>query len=198
VQIFGNVLKAGHERTDSSYMSALPLRLLTGVAPADAGEAPAEPYSTTETILMLVAALALVGGLIHVGAAVDHWQEFHLYTYTFGAFAAIQATWALLILRGASRRVLVLGAIFQLGVVALWAVSRTVGVPIAPKVWTPEEIGVADLVETIGECVTVLAVLYVVARERFPSLERMRRAMVPLLMTMILVSALFGTGAHAG
>jgi hypothetical protein len=179
-------------------VTSIGLRTLTGID-TGATSAPApEPYSEERTILLLVAGLAFIGGLIHVGAAVDHWEEFHLYTLVFSCLALVQAAWATLILRGASRRVLILGCVFQLGVVALWAVSRTVGVPIAPEIWTPEEIGVADLIETIGEVVTVLAVTSLLLRDRYALARRACSLMVPLLLFMILVSALFGTGAHAG
>jgi hypothetical protein len=147
---------------------------------------------------VLVAALAFVGALIHVGAAVDHWQEYHLYTLVFSCLAALQICWAVLILRGASPRVLALGCVMQLAIVGLWAVSRTVGVPLAPTAWSPEGIGVADLAETIGELTTVLAVLSVLLAERSNAARLARRWMSSVLLLVILTSALFGTGAHAG
>jgi hypothetical protein len=162
------------------------------------GAAAALPYTETQTVLVLVAALAFVGALIHLGAAVDHWREYHLYTLAFSCLAALQTCWAWLILRGASRRVLALGCALQLGIVGLWAVSRTVGVPLAPTAWTPEEIGIADIVETIGEVTTVLAVLSVLLAERSSAARLMRRWMPSILLFVILISALFGTGAHAG
>ena len=162
----------------------------------DAGAAAA--YTETETILALVAALALVGALIHAGAAVDHWAEYHLYTFVFSGLAALQVCWALLILRGASRRVLALGCVMQLGIVGLWLASRTVGVPLAPRAWTPEEIGIADLSETLGELMTVLAVASVLLAERTRAVRAVRRWMPATLLLAILISALFGTGAHAG
>jgi hypothetical protein len=179
-------------------MTSIGLRMLTGIDTGASSTPAPEAYSQRRTILMLVAGLSFIGGLIHVGAAVDHWAEFHLYTLVFSCIAVVQAGWAVTILRGASRGVLTLGCVFQLGVVALWAVSRTVGVPIAPQVWTPEEIGVADVIATAGEFATVLAVSSVLLRDRYPLARRACSAMVPLLLFMILVSALFGTGAHAG
>jgi hypothetical protein len=147
---------------------------------------------------VLVAALAFVGALIHVGAAIDHWAEYHLYTLVFSGLAVLQAGWAVMILRGASRRVLAFGCVMQLGIVALWIVSRTVGVPLAPTAWTPEEVGIADLAETLGELTTVLAVASVLLDERSSAVRVARRCMPSVLLFVILISALFGTGAHAG
>ncbi len=156
------------------------------------------PYTESQTVLVLVAALTFIGALIHIGAAVEHWEEYHLYTAVFSCLAALQTGWALLILRGASRRMLVLGCTMQLGIVALWAVSRTAGVPLAPTAWTPEKIGVADLTETMGELTTVLAVLSVLLAECSPAARHVRRWMPSIVLLVILISALFGTGAHAG
>jgi hypothetical protein len=179
-------------------MSA-PDAILKGSAnPSQGGDTTIVPYTEPQTILVLVAALAFVGALIHVGAAVDHWVEYHLYTLVFSSLAALQTCWAVLILRGASQRVLVLGCVLQLGIVGLWAVSRTVGVPLPPTAWTPEEIGIADLIETIGELTTVLAVLSVLLAERSNAARLARHWMPSVVLFVILISALFGTGAHAG
>jgi hypothetical protein len=156
------------------------------------------PYTERQIVLVLVAALAFVGALIHVGAAVDHWKEYHLYTLVFSCLAALQTCWAVLILRGASQRVLVLGCVLQLAIVGLWALSRTVGVPLAPTAWAPEEIGIADVIETIGELTTVLAVLSVLLAERSNAARLARHWMPSVLLFVILIGALFGTGAHAG
>lgn len=168
------------------------------VQSSQGGGAAIAPYTETETVLTLVAALAFIGALIHVGAAVEHWEEYRLYTLVFSCLAALQTCWALLILRGASRRVLVLGCMLQLGIVGLWAVSRTAGVPFAPTAWTPEEIGVADLTATIGELTTAVAVLSVLLAERSNVARLVRRWMPSVVLFVILTGALFGTGAHAG
>jgi hypothetical protein len=166
--------------------------------PSQGGDAAIAPYTEAQTVLALVAALAFIGALIHVGAAVDHWREYHLYTLVFSCLAALQTCWALLILRGASPRVLALGCVMQLGILVLWAVSRTVGVPLAPSAWAPEQIGIADLLETIGELTTVLAVLSVLFAERSRIVRLARGWMPSIVLLVILISALFGAGAHAG
>jgi hypothetical protein len=156
------------------------------------------PYTEAETVLVLVAALAFVGALIHVGAAVDHWRQYHLYTLAFSCLAALQTTWAAMIVRRRSGRVLLLGCSLQIGIVALWAISRTVGVPLAPQAWTPEGLGVADVTETIAELITVVAVLSVLLAGRSKYALAARRWMPSVLVLTIVVSTLFGTGAHAG
>ncbi len=155
-------------------------------------------YTTGETVLVLAASVAAMDGLIHIGAAVDHFAESPLYTAVFASLAATQIVWAGLVLRGPSRRVLIFGALFDLGVVGLWAASRTVGVPIAPQAWVPESVGVADLIETAGELAVVLAVWSVIMVERVALARVIAARVAPLLVFMLFLTALYGVGAHAG
>ncbi|HWX73783.1 MAG TPA: hypothetical protein VNZ05_00655 [Solirubrobacteraceae bacterium] len=151
-----------------------------------------------ETVLILVSALVFVDGVIHVGAAVDHFDQFPLYTLTFACIAAVQIAWAALLARRPSPVVLLAGCAFTAGVIALWAASRTVGVPIAPRPWAPEPVGVADLIATLGELVTVIAVLSVWLSPRRRGAEHALGRITPLLIAVLLVSVLLGAGAHAG
>ena len=155
-------------------------------------------YTTTETVLLLVAAVAFIDGLIHIGAAVDHFGEFPLYTLVFAVLATVQMSWAAMILRRPSRLVLLSGCAFTVSVIGLWVASRTIGVPIAPQAWVPETVGLADLVETVGEIATVTAVLSLVMSPRHRFARHVTERMVPLLMMVLLLSVLYGVGAHAG
>jgi hypothetical protein len=139
-----------------------------------------------------------MGGLIHIGAAVDHFGEFPLYTLVFAVLATVQIVWAAMILRRPFRRVLLVGCAFNVGVIGLWVVSRTVGVPIAPRAWVPETVGVADLVETGGEVVTVIAALSVAMSSSLSFALHVTERIAPVLLTMLLLSALYGVRAHAG
>jgi hypothetical protein len=154
-------------------------------------------YTTTETVLLLAAAVAFVDGLIHIGAAIDHFSEFALYTLVFAVLATVQIAWAAMILWRPSRPVLLLGCAFTVSVIGLWVASRTIGVPIAPRAWVPERVGVADLVETVGEIATVIAVLSVVMSSRPMVAGQVTRRIAPVLMVVLLVSVLYGVGAHA-
>jgi hypothetical protein len=149
-------------------------------------------------VLRLTAALALVCALIHVGAAVDHYREFALYSLVFSTLAVAQFTWAALLVLRPTARWLAAGCGLQLAVVVLWVLSRTVGVPIAPTAWVPEQVGVADLTVTVCELVSVAAVVMVLSASRSARAERVLNALPPLLLGAVLAGVLLGTGAHAG
>jgi hypothetical protein len=177
-------------------MNAIGLRRLVGLDRPRPRRQPAG-YTTSETVVVLVASLALMDGLIHIGAAVDHFGEFPLYTLVFATLATVQIGWAATIMRRPSRRVLLFGCAFNIGVIALWLASRTIGVPIAPRAWVPETIGVADLVETIGETVIVVAALSLVLSPRLAIARHVTERIAPVLLLVLLLSALYGVGAHA-
>jgi hypothetical protein len=138
-----------------------------------------------------------MGALIHIGAAVDHYSEFPLYTLTFAVFATVQMVWAAMLVRRPSRRVLLFGCAFNVGIAALWVASRTIGVPIAPRAWVPETVGVADLVETVGEILVVVTAWSLVMSPRLPVARRVVERIAPVLLAMLFMTALYGVGAHA-
>jgi hypothetical protein len=193
-------VKAAAERADGKRMTATgfrPARALRRFARA-APATPGHEYSHVETLLLLTAVLLFIDALIHIGAAVDHYGEFALYTAAFLGLAAGQMTLAALLLRRPDSRVLRWGCAFELTIVALWVASRTVGVPIAPKPWVPEQAGVADVIETAGECVTALTLISIALAPRSAIAAHVVRRLTPVLFAAILASVLYGTGAHAG
>jgi hypothetical protein len=181
-------------------MSASALRVLTGstgIDVAGAGAGPAE-YSSREILLRLTAGLAVICGLIHIGAGVDHYGEFPLYALVFSLLATAQIGWAALLVWRATPRWLALGCALQVGIVALWVLSRTTGVPIAPTAWVPEQVGTADIVETFCELVTIVATIGMLAETRHRWARRFIPMLAPVVLGAVLAGAVLGTGAHAG
>jgi hypothetical protein len=71
-----------------------------------------------------------------------------------------------LVLRQPGRTLLTLGAVGNLAVVALWIMSRTVGVPIGPEVWRPEAITAIDSMATTLELAIVAGVPWFLFRQQ--------------------------------
>jgi hypothetical protein len=110
-----------------------------------------------------VAAALLSAGAaaIHASAAGPHFAEHLLIGALFVVTALAQAAWAALALTAPSGRLLAAGAVGNVGVVAAWAMSRTVGLPFGPEAWVPEPVAALDLAATSFEIVVVAACILV-------------------------------------
>jgi hypothetical protein len=150
-----------------------------------------------DSTLLLLAGLAFMGGLIHVGAAVDHASEVPAYTPAFLGVAFAQFVWAYLLWRGPTRRTLLAGGALCLGVLFVWLLSRTVGVPFGPHPWQPEQLGVADVVESVDELVAAAVAIALASSSKSPLARRLVDVAPAGLLVVLFVSMLYGLGAHA-
>lgn len=126
------------------------------------------------------AVLSFAAGGLHLMAGPGHLEEWWAYGLFFFAAAAAQVGYGLMLLTqgvegwdgwGAVRgRVYGAGVAMTLAFIALWAVSRTVGVPVGPEASEPEGIGVLDAASKAVEGVLVAALL------RLRVLDRRARA----------------------
>lgn len=134
----------------------------------DAGEPDGDGVTTAEPAAFVrdgLALLATSAAAIHFAVVWEHLEEFALFGVLFGAAAVLQLAWAaLIILRPPSRRLLLAGAIGNAGLFAVWLLSRSAGLPIGPEPWTPEPVGVADVLATVLEVAIVCGVLALVGR----------------------------------
>jgi hypothetical protein len=105
-----------------------------------------------------------VAGLIHVKAMIDHASHYWLFGILFGVVACAQIGLAVALWRtSVSDRLLVAGAVMTVGVIAVWVVSRTVGLPIGPWAGEAEAFGVSDVIATLTE-VAFIAVVSAIVR----------------------------------
>lgn len=132
-------------------------------------------------------ALAVAGGA-HLAAFPAHRGEGMAVSSFFLAAAIIQVAAAITILRGAAtsvRAIIVLGNVSML---ALWAWSRTFGLPIGAHHAMPERAGLLDVTAVVAQIVAIGA-LVVLSRTRKGTLLVRRRLG---LEVVILLSALGG------
>ena len=104
--------------------------------------------------LALAAAGAAGAALVHFAVAPEHFGEWWGFGLFFVLCAEVQLGWALLLGRNRSRRMLAVGIVGSLLLVALWAVSRTMGLPFGPEPGVPEAVGSPDLVSVALELLT--------------------------------------------
>ncbi len=114
-----------------------------------------------------MAALASLGvALIHFAVAATHWQQWPTSGLFFVCIAVFQLTWAQLVLVRTSSTVLAAGVLVNIGVIALWVLSRTAAAPVGPRTGEPELVHAADLCALLLEIYVVMGAGWVWYRRR--------------------------------
>jgi hypothetical protein len=126
---------------------------------------------TLSVILRRAAALcSAAAAAIHFGVTSEHFHEWWLYGAFFLVLAAYQLWWAAIAWQAPSRREVAAGAAVNTGVLALWWLTRTSGLPFGPDAGHAEPFGTADVLCSLLEAAVVaVAVLVLVGS---PVLER--------------------------
>ena len=107
---------------------------------------------------LAIASAATAGSaLVHFAVAPEHFAEWWGFGLFFVLCAEVQLGWALLLGRIRGPRMLAVGLAGSLLLVALWALSRTTGLPFGPEPGVPEEVGVPDVVSVALELLTAAA-----------------------------------------
>jgi hypothetical protein len=97
------------------------------------------------TAALVGAALSAGAGVIHAIVIPSHLTEAVLYGAFFAGLAVAQLGWAVLLVVRPKPWVLAAGIAGNLGVVALWAVTRTAGIPIGVAAGQREAVGALDM-----------------------------------------------------
>lgn len=116
---------------------------------------------------VIAAVLSLAAAGIHFAVISEHLEEYVLFGVLFFALGWFQLVWAQIYLVWPRRTVAVAAIVINLGAVLVWAMSRTVGLPIGPESWIPEAIGFSDILATSFEIGIIGLMLPTLLRERF-------------------------------
>jgi hypothetical protein len=128
-------------------------------------------------LAVVAAALSLGAAAIHFAVIQEHLDEGELVALFFLVVGWAQAMWAIAFVMRPGDALRMIGAAGNALVVAIWLVSRTVGLPFGATPWQPESIGLADLFATGFE----LALCALLAVALVPRLEsRMRGHSLPI------------------
>lgn len=138
---------------------------------------------------MLTAAVSLMAGLVHAAMAPEHFEESALFGAFFVTVAALQWAWAVAVYRGAPRPWLRAGAVLNLAVIGVWLLSRTTGLPLGPEAWTPEGIGIPDVLASVDEAFLAVVALAVLGTAR-PA-----RRLVPLVIPVAVALSVLSLAA---
>lgn len=102
---------------------------------------------------------SLGAGLIHLAVVREHAAQWWVFGMFFAALGVLQILWALAAWarENAPARRTMIG--LTLGVIALWALTRTTGLPVGPAAGAAERVGRADLLAVVLEACVVLTLV---------------------------------------
>jgi hypothetical protein len=110
------------------------------------------------SIAIAVAATCLLGAEgIHTAVIAEHYAEWWAEGLFFLVLSVIEGGLAATLLLAPARPACQAAALASLITIAVWAWSRTTGLPIGPEAGYPEPVGRADSVATLLEALTALA-----------------------------------------
>jgi hypothetical protein len=118
-------------------------------------------------LAVIAAALSLAAAGIHFAVITEHLEEYVLFGVLFFALGWFQLVWAQVYLVWSRPAVAALAILVNLGAVLVWVMSRTVGLPIGPEPWVPEQLGLADLLASSFEIGIIGLMLPTLLRNRF-------------------------------
>jgi hypothetical protein len=191
---------------EGTLLTGSPTRSLTLLAPQHraARRAPVEAEGSTLALpVAAVGCLAAAG--VHAAVGPAHFAEGVPIGLFFAVCALGQLGWVVLVARGPGPRLLAAGLVGNLAVVALWATTRTVGLPgLLPG---PESVGAWDLASVGWELTSVAGCAAVLLSGRAaPSLAASSLAAWPrwhpaarawLVGSVLVLAALSVSGASA-
>jgi hypothetical protein len=144
--------------------------------------APGEQGGIRATLSLLSGAAAA----IHFAVIGDHFDEYWAFGVFFLVVAWFQAAWAVLVVAYPSRPLLLIGAIVNAAIVAVWLWSRTAGLPIGPEAGEPEAAQFIDVVATVAEFLLVVGCLSMLRPWRFVAALTARSAAVVFVVAALI------------
>lgn len=149
-----------------------------------------------DTAVGCVALLSMVASLVHFAVIDQHLEEYWLYGSFFVVVAVSQIGWSILVAARPSVAILLLGAIGNGFVSAVWVVTRTVGALIGPDATDPARAGFGDIASTLLQAAIVAGSLGIILGGRARRLPRTQAgdtavAVIALAATAISLLALY-------
>lgn len=146
-----------------------------------------------------LAAISAGTALIHVVAFAQHLRESRLEAGFFAAVTVVEVLLAVLLVANPSRRLLWWTTATNAFVLAVWAASRTTGLPWTAEPWSREPVGILDLgASALEAALAVAAVRLVAERGRAPARDDRRGAAAQITAVGVVVGAAlaFGGAEH--
>lgn len=163
-------------------------------ASTDGSEA---PVALAQVVRFAAAAGSLGAAAVHASAIAEHTFS-ALHTLAFIAMTIFQASWAYLVLRSITPRVLLAGAIGHGSILVAWLATRTSGVP----EWLPgpggrEVLGLKDLAAGLLAAGAIACIDVLSRRDLARRMVRASRAGAAIAAAVVVALLIAVTGAFA-
>jgi hypothetical protein len=166
--------------------AAIAAAAAVGIVPLTHSVAKALPGSGAQQRLLYALALLSVGAAaIHFAVLKTHFAEYTLFGVFFVGAAVAQLGWAVWLLLRRWRALLLLGALGNAPIAALWAVDRIWGLPLGPEHWKPDPVGFGDSAASAFELLLVAGCVTLLVRDRDRPLRRSAAAALVLAVTAV-------------
>lgn len=107
--------------------------------------------SRPSSVMLWAAALSAVAALVHGLVCPEHFHEAFIYGLFFAVSTVGQLAWSVLAVARDDKWVAPLGLAGNAACVLLWAVTRSIGIPLGPEAGEVEAIGLLDVLATTAE-----------------------------------------------
>lgn len=143
---------------------------------------PKAEVQTDSALAARCAAIASAGaGLIHFAEMPVHWLQWWLSGLFFAVVAVFQLMWAFLSWTRPRTLLLAIGIAANAAAAALWAASRTSGLPFGPHAGAPEAVEAAGICALLLECYVIMGAAWAWLQDYEPeAVSRFRSALVLL------------------
>src|ERR1700737_3116359 len=111
----------------------------------------------------ILAAMSGAAAVVHFAFASAHFSEYWVYGAFFVAAGWYQLAWAIGVVARPSR-LLIAAGVLNLGIIAAWALSRTVGVGFGPHGSATEAVALPDVLATVREGLVVIGAVALALR----------------------------------
>src|SRR5919201_1453199 len=141
-----------------------------------------------DAFVFTAALLSAGAAAIHFAVAKMHFDGYTLFGLFFVGSGIAQLVWPLWLLLRRWRPLLLLGALGNAAIVALWAVDRIWGLPLGPSPWKPDPVGFGDSATSAFEIALVSICIALLIRGGGARLRR--RSLLALTLGLLVVTAL--------
>ena len=123
-------------------------------------------------LLTAVSSLAAAG--IHFAVSPAHFEEYWLFGWFFVVAASLQALWSVGMAILVSRPLTIAGGVGNGMLIAIWAWTRAVEVPIGPAAGDTEPVGAVSVAAVAFEAIIVALAILLVSGRHWPILRAAR------------------------